>query len=84
MQAAYVRHDGAADHDVMEMGDDEIGVVDVHVDAEGGNAARPILAERKKNGFPTEIAQICKSREIAGYPYRVILRDCDIASYSNG
>ncbi len=36
MEAAHVRHDRAADHDVMEMGDDEIGVVDVHVDAQRG------------------------------------------------
>ena len=36
MDAAEVGHDRAADHDVVEVGDDEIGVGDVDVDAERG------------------------------------------------
>ena len=36
VQAAHVPHDHAADHDEMEMGDHEIGIVDVHVHAESG------------------------------------------------
>ena len=34
VQAAEVAHDRAADHDVVEVRDDEVGVGDVHVDAE--------------------------------------------------
>ena len=34
MQAAHITHDRAADHDVMEVGDDKIGVVNVNVQAE--------------------------------------------------
>ena len=34
MQAGEVAHDRAADHDEVEVRDDEVGVVDVHVDAE--------------------------------------------------
>src|ERR1700757_2735805 len=36
MQAAYVTHHRAAHHDVVEVGDDEISVVDVNVQAEAG------------------------------------------------
>ena len=36
MQAAHVGHHRAADHDVMEMGDYEVGVVNVHIDSERG------------------------------------------------
>ena len=36
MHAAQISHDRAADHDVVEVGDDEISVGDVHVDAERG------------------------------------------------
>ena len=34
MHAAEVSHHRAADHDVVEVGDDEVGVGDVHVDAQ--------------------------------------------------
>ena len=33
VQSAQVAHDRAADHDVVEVRDDEVGVVDVHVEA---------------------------------------------------
>ena len=36
VQAGEVAHDRAADHDEVEVGDDEVGVVDVDVDAERG------------------------------------------------
>ena len=36
VEPAEVGHDGAADHDVVEVGDDEVGVGDVDVDAERG------------------------------------------------
>ena len=36
VQAGEVAHDRAADHDVVEVRDDEVGVVDVDVDAERG------------------------------------------------
>ena len=32
MQAAQVSHDRSAHHDVVEVRDDKVGVVDVHVD----------------------------------------------------
>ena len=34
VNAAQIRHHRAADHDVVEVGDDEVGVVHVHVDRE--------------------------------------------------
>jgi hypothetical protein len=33
VNATEVTHDGATDHDVVEMGDDEIGVMEVDVQA---------------------------------------------------
>src|SRR5437870_1334322 len=36
MQAAQVRHDRAADHDVMEVGHDKIRVGHVHIDRQRG------------------------------------------------
>ena len=36
MQAAQVSHQCPADHDVVEVGDHEIGIGDVHVDTQGG------------------------------------------------
>ena len=36
MHSAEIAHDRASDHDVVEVGDDEIGVGDVDVDAESG------------------------------------------------
>ncbi len=36
VDAPEVRHHGAADHDVVEVGHHEIGVVDVDVDSQGG------------------------------------------------
>ena len=36
VQAAEVGHHRAADHDVVEVRDDEVGVVHVHVEAERG------------------------------------------------
>ena len=40
MDAAEIGHHRAADHDVVEMRDDEVGVVNVHVDGQ----ARPETA----------------------------------------
>ena len=36
MDAAEIRHHHAADHDVVKVRDDEIGVVDVDVDGDRG------------------------------------------------
>src|SRR5208283_3026405 len=53
VQAAEVTHDGATDHDVVEMGDDEVGIVDKDVRAqaaeeESGEAADEEKAEEAK------------------------------------
>ena len=40
MHAAEIRHHHAADHDVMKMGDHEIGIVHVHVDASDARKSR--------------------------------------------
>ena len=36
VEAAEISHERAADHDVVEVGDDEVGVGDVDIDAESG------------------------------------------------
>ena len=46
MQPGEVAHDRAADHDVVEVRDDEVGVVDVHVDAERGGEEAGQSADR--------------------------------------
>ena len=41
MQPAQIPHDRAAHHDVVEVGDHEVGIGDVHVDAEAARN-RPV------------------------------------------
>ena len=48
VQPAEVRRDHAADHDVVEMRDDEVGVGDVHVDGERGEEEPGQPADREQ------------------------------------
>ena len=48
VQAAHVGHDHAADHDVVEVGDDEVGVVDVDVDRQRGQEQPGQPADREQ------------------------------------
>src|SRR5207245_1752558 len=48
MQAADVTHDRATDHDVVEVRDDEIGVVNVNVQAQAGKEESGEAANQKK------------------------------------
>ena len=62
MQAANVAHDGSADHDVVEMGDDEVGVVDVDVQTEAGEEQ----AGEAANGEQADKAESVEHRRIPG------------------
>src|SRR5579871_335599 len=48
MQSAHIRHDGAAYHDVMEVGDHEVRIGHVHVHAEGGDEQTSQSADREQ------------------------------------
>ena len=47
-RAAEIGHDRAADHDVVEMRDDEIGVGEVHVERERGQEQPGQAADREQ------------------------------------
>ncbi len=63
VQATEIAHDRSAHHDVVEVGDDEIGVVDVHVDAE---------AAEEQSGKPADEEQ---SQESEGIEHRRVEGD---------
>ena len=48
MHRAQIAHEGPADHDEVEMGDDEVGVRDVHVDAERRDEEARQAADREE------------------------------------
>src|SRR5271168_149617 len=48
VEAANVAHDGAANHDVVEMGDDELGVVEVDIQAEAGEEESSEAADEEQ------------------------------------
>ena len=52
VQPGEVPHDRAADHDEVEVRDDEVGVVEVDVDAQGGGdqARQPADEEQAEEG----------------------------------
>ena len=52
VQAADQRHHGTAHHHVVEVGDDEVGVVQVHVGGQGAEeqAGQPADAEQEDEG----------------------------------
>src|SRR5712664_3902711 len=49
VQAADVTHDRAADHDVVEMGDHEVGVVNVNVQAQAGEEESGEAADQEQS-----------------------------------
>ena len=55
MQSAHERHHHAADHDVMEMRDDEVGVVHVDIDGE---------RRQKQSGQPADGKQADETQRI--------------------
>ena len=60
MERGEVGHDHAADHDVVEMGDDEIGVVKVNVDRERGEHE----AGQPADGEEADEAEDVKQRRV--------------------
>jgi hypothetical protein len=48
MNAAQITHDRTADHDVMKVGDDKVGIVHMDVDAEGGEKHTGQAADGKE------------------------------------
>ena len=71
VQAGEVAHDGAADHDEVEVRDHEVGVVDVHVNAErrreeAGQAADEEQAEEAP--APRSSAPSARSRPRTAWP----------------
>ena len=62
MHAAEVSHDHAADHDVVEVGDYEISVGDVYVDAQ----AREKQAGESADGEEADEAEGVEHRRVVG------------------
>ena len=52
VQPGHVAHDHSAHHDEMEVGHDEVGVVDVHVQAQGGQEQAGHAAEGEQRHEP--------------------------------
>ncbi len=63
MQSTEITHHRAADHDVVEVGDDEVGIVNVHVDAK---------AAEEQSGETTDEEQ---AEEAEGIEHRRVERD---------
>src|SRR3954462_2715016 len=55
MQAAHVCHYGSTHHDEMEMGDDEVSVMDMDIEAEGSEKQAGEAAEREQADEPEDI-----------------------------
>ena len=55
VDAAEIRHQRAANHDVVEVRDHEVGVVDVHVEADGGEEETGQAADEEQADEPEGI-----------------------------